>query len=239
MMKLEMKMSEFRLSFPACLIAGKNRLSADDLSILRSVTFPNGLRSSADAAMLLALHRAGPDKCEEWRQYFLDSLSDFVVRFSYPQGSLDEINVAWLTRMLSNDGILQSPLELDLVLRIIDTSANVPPELSVFALEQLRAALAGADGAYRLARAIDRPGITRHDLSFVRRVLRTAVNGSQMALSPIEIAMLERIDQSTRPGENHPGWAELMSAIQPRHGEDRRAWRWLRVPDEMFKDDAA
>jgi len=231
-------MSEFRLPYPASVIAGKACLSAEDLSTLRRTLFPHGLRTYNDAITLLALNITCPKKCDEWPGYFLEAMTDFVVRYSYPPNALDDVNVAWLIRMLSSDGAVRSALELELVLSIIDASGNVPPELSVFALEQLRIALTDGTGAYRQARPIHRQGVTVHDLAFIRFVLRTAYDHGQLALTRLEIAVLERIDQATLPGENHPDWAPFIAGIRPRRGDDGRDWRWLRVPDAMFRRDA-
>lgn len=229
-------MSEFRLSFPANLIAGKSRLSAEDVSILRKVSFPHGIRSSDDAVLLLAIHNSCPEKCDEWGAFFIEALTDFVVHHAYPQGSLDDINAAWLIRMLSRGGVIHSEIEFEVLLSVIGASQNVPPMLAAFALDQLRFALADGVGAYRHYRAIQRQGITQHDLDFVHHVLRNAISGSEMTLSAVEIEALDRIDQAVQPGANHPGWAELRLAVKLRRDESKRLTRWLRVPDDMFAD---
>ncbi len=46
-------MSGFRFSFPACVIAGKGRIAADDILMLRKYAFPDGVRSSEDALAFL------------------------------------------------------------------------------------------------------------------------------------------------------------------------------------------
>lgn len=232
-------MCEFRLPYPASVIAGKVRLSSDDLSTLRSLLFPHGLRTCDDAITILALNTSCPDKCNEWRGFFLQAMTDFVVHASYPRGALDDINIAWLVRMLSSQGVVWSTLELELVLSVIGASSNVPPELSVFALEQLRVALSDGVGAYWASRPINRQGITGHDLTFIRRVLRTAVDDGQLALASEEIDILEQIDRATVARENHPDWARLMRTVRPRSGDDSAGWRWLRVPNELFSEEAA
>jgi hypothetical protein len=131
-------MSEFRFAFPACVIAGKHRLAAEDIGLLRKYTFPDGIRTADDVVVMLALNNACPEKCHEWNSFFVEQLSAFIVHYSYPQGSLDEINVAWLMRIVATDGVVNSPLELELLLHVIEISAYVPDELRAFALDQLR-----------------------------------------------------------------------------------------------------
>ncbi|MDE1155796.1 MAG: hypothetical protein PW735_08700 [Acidobacteriaceae bacterium] len=232
-------MSEFRLSFPANLIAGKSRLSAEDVSILRKVSFPHGIRSSDDAVLLLAIHNSCPEKCDEWAAFFIESLTDFIVHHTYPQGSLDDVNAAWLIRMLSRGGVIHSEIEFEVLLSVISASDSLSPMLAAFALDQLRHALADDIGAYRHYRALHRQGVTLHDLDFVHHVLRSAMTGGEITLSAVEMAALDRIDRAAQPGANHPGWAEFRAAAKLRHDETSRRARWLRVSDDMFADAAA
>jgi hypothetical protein len=227
-------MSELRQSFPAHLIAGKSRLAADDVLFLRNYTFPLGLRTSDDVLVLMALQNSCPEKCDEWDAFFIEALTDFIVHYSYPQGSLDEINVAWLVRLLSTDGVVNSPLELRLILNVIEASSNVPPELGAFALDQLRVAIEEGVGAYALTRPITRPGITRHDLDYICRILRSKRDAGRLALSPLKIAVLERTAAATKSNFNHPGWDDLLDAIIIRSEDRPTVSRWLRVPDAML-----
>ena len=227
-------MSEFRLSFPASFIAGKVRLSAEDVSILRRVSFPDGIRSSDDAVLLLAIQNSCPEKCDEWSAFFIEALTSFIVHQTHPHGSLDDNNAAWLIRILSRGGVIHSAMELEVLLSVIDASASVPPTLSAFALDQLRHALSDGIGAYRSLRAMDRQGITRHDLEFVHHVLRKAALAGDRALSQIEVNTLDCIDQAVQAGVNHPGWAELRKAVKRRQDEAGRNARWLRVSDDML-----
>ena len=105
-------MSEFRLAFPACVIAGKHRLTAEDIVLLRKHTFPEGIRTSDHVVVMLALNSSCPEKCAEWNTFFIEQLAGFIVDYTYPQGSLDEINVAWIMRMFTTDGVVNSALEL-------------------------------------------------------------------------------------------------------------------------------
>jgi hypothetical protein len=229
-------MSEFRLSFPAWLLAGKSRLSAEDVLTLRRVSFPDGVQASDDADLLLAIHHSSPEKCDEWDAFFIEALTNFIVHHTHPQGSLDDINVAWLTQMLSSDGVVHSPTEFEVLMHVIDLSAHIPPALSALALDQLRHALSDGVGAYRQMRSLDSKAITRHDLQFIEHVLRTAVDAAGINLSPLEIDALMRIDQATVSRPNHPGWVEFRDAVtlMPTGGKPRAPW--LRVPDEIFAD---
>lgn len=224
-------MREFRLAFPACVIVGKQRLTADDVGLLRRHAFPEGVRTADDIVAVMALANSCPEKCPEWNVFFVEQLTDFIVHNTYPQGSLDAVNVAWIVRMFTTDGAVNSALELELVLHVLEISSHVPEELRVLALDQLRLAITDDIGGYRLSRAVDRKGITRGDVDYIVRILKNTSRRGAIDVTPAEHAVLLRIDAETPPGANHPRWAEIMAALLIRDPAPARS-RWLRIPDE-------
>lgn len=233
-------MNDLRPSFPACIIATKSRLTPDDVHFIRNISFPHGLKTADDALVLMTLQRSSLKKCPEWDAYFIEALTDFIVHYTYPQGALDVINAAWLLPLVSMEGVIASPLELRLVLNVLDVATDVPAELRAFALDQLRIAIEGAGGAYALTRPTAHAGVTRHDLDYVDRILRSGCVKAPTAFSSIEIATLKRIDAAASPRFNHPGWLVLMDELTGREEAERGRGRWLRAADEMFRtEDAA
>ena len=231
-------MSEFRLSFPANVIAGKNRLTTDDIAMLRRFTFPEGVRSSDDAVGMLFLHHNCRDKCPEWRDYFVETLTEFIVHFSYPQGSLDETNAAWLRRMFATGGVVSSGLELELLLHVMEVAAHVPDSLTAFALDQLRLALCHNVGAYHEARSCGQTGVSIADLAFIHRILRSAFQRGHLVLSPLARDVLIDIDRIAQGQANHSGWHDLMATIRLRDTQSQapQSRRWLQVADELLLD---
>lgn len=234
-------MSEFRLSFPANVIAGKNRLTAEDIVLLRKYSFPLGIRSADDVVTLLALNSTCREKCEGWNDFFIESLTAFIVEHCYPQGSLDEINVEWMKSVLSTHGVIETSLELAVVLHVIDVAPHVPPSLRAFAIDQLRIALAENAGAF----AAERPrsdGITAYDLAFLHRVLRAAFDRGLLRLADRERAALFAVNAAISGAPSHSGWGELLAAASQdglsltRVKTEDLSSRWLKVPDAFFLD---
>ncbi|ARM88570.1 hypothetical protein RHEC894_CH02275 [Rhizobium sp. CIAT894] len=225
-------MSEFRLAFPACVVAGKHRLTAEDIILLRKHAFPEGIRTSDDVVAMLALNNSCPEKCAAWNTFFVEQLAGFIVHYTYPQGSLDEINVAWIMRMFTTDGVVNSALELELILHIMEISADVPGELRALALDQLRLAITDNIGGYKLSRAVDRRGITRQDVDFAMRIFRSVAESGIIPVSAAEYGVLKHIEQVTLPGANHPHWTGIMAAVELRDYAEPRRSRWLRIVDE-------
>ncbi|MBY5402452.1 hypothetical protein [Rhizobium leguminosarum] len=232
-------MSEFRLAFPACVVAGKHRLTAEDIVLLRKHAFPEGIRTSDDVVAMLALNNSCPEKCAAWNAFFVEQLAGFIVHYTYPQGSLDEINVAWIMRMFTTDSVVNSALELELILHVMEISADVPGELRALALDQLRLAITDNIGGYKLSRAVDRRGITRQDIDFTMRIFRSVAEGGVIPVSSVVYGVLQQIEQATLACANHPHWAGIMAAVKLRDYAEPRRSRWLRIVDEEPVSEAA
>lgn len=172
-------------------------------------------------------------------RFFVEQLAGFIVHYTYPQGSLDEINVAWIMRMFTTDGVVNSALELELILHVLEISADVPGELRALALDQLRLAITDNIGGYKLSRAVDRGGITRQDIDFAMRIFRSVAEGGAIPVSSVEYGVLQQIEQATLACANHPHWAGIMAAVKLRDYAEPRRSRWLRIVDEEPVSEAA
>lgn len=234
-------MSNFPLRYPASVVAGGHRFTAGDILLLRKHMFPRGLTSADDAEQLLTLHRCPVEKCPEWDNWFIETMTAYVVVHCYPQYSLDELNAEWLIALLAQDGVVQSAAELEVVLHAMEMACAVPDILSSFALDQLRLALQGRKGAYSDSRAVKRSGIASQDIEFIYRILRGSLFSGKMVLSAMEVAVLDRIDALARGKVNDPSWGDLMRSISVRTPEGHAtATPWLQMlADDIVLDEAA
>ena len=234
-------MGGYRFSFPACVIAGKGRIVTDDILMLRSFAFSDGLKSSQDALELLALNETSIEKSPQWSAYLVESLAMFIVYGSAPAGIIDENKSEWLIRAISVDGAVKSALELEVLLHAMELAAEVPEELSAFALDQLRLSLEPAPrGAYHEGRPAS-DGITNQDLIYIWRILRGALERGRLMLSPLEATVLRHIDELADPAALHSDWHTMIAAIvtldRPKHA--LRSSRWLVMDEEHLLGDAA
>jgi hypothetical protein len=234
-------MSNFTCRYPASAIAGKHRLTADDILVLRKHMFPTGLTSADDAEQLLAVHRSAAEKCPGWDNWFIETMAAYIVVHCYPQYSLDELNAEWLMALLAPDGVACNGAELEVVLHAIEMASAVPDILSCFALGQLQLALQGGRGAYAESRTSKRSGIASQDMAFVYRILRGSLFAGKMVLSKLEVSALDRIDALVRGKVNDPRWNALMRSLSMRTSEGHTAATpWLQMPEEdVALDEAA
>jgi len=123
-------MRDFRLSFPACVIAGKTRLDEHDVVLLKTYSLPGGVRDRWDAMTLLVLNGCCPQKCAEWQAYFIEAMASYIVKILEPQNGIDQNKLRWITDMFTTDGMANSQLENRLLQHVMDllayTGRNTP-----------------------------------------------------------------------------------------------------------------
>lgn len=117
-------MRDFRLSFPACLIAGKTRLDVHDVVLLKTYSLPNGVRDWRDAMTLLVLNACCPQKCAEWQSYFIEAMTSYIVEIREPRNGFDDSKLQWITDMFTTNGLPNSPLENRLLHHVMDMLAH-------------------------------------------------------------------------------------------------------------------
>lgn len=206
-------MSEFRFSYPACAIAGKSYLNAQDIAILRTIALPQGVRCETDVVSLLAINNSCRDKCPEWAGYFTDAIAGFLVDGLAPKGQMNEAKAGLVQRLFSAGGLIRTPEELGLVLALIERAPKVPESLIAFALDQVRLALRSGAGAYAEDRNAAQ-GVCAADLAYIARVLATGQRHEAETLSPLAASVLEAIDAAALSSFNHPGWNDLIGTMR-------------------------
>ena len=230
MKKPELAMSLSHLSYPASVIAGKACLAADDVVLLRKHMFPGGLVSTADVAELIALHKASPATTREWDRWLVETVAGFIVLQTDPRDALDDGSAHFLIEQLSVNGIVARQVELEILLHAMELALEVPEELVLLALNQLKVALQTQQGAYADGRRGKRKGISQHDIDYVYRILRGSVHNGRLVLHHSEIAALEAIDVVVHDEMNHPAWYFLIKSIAVRDEEGCASpVPWLRM----------
>lgn len=206
-------MSEFKLSVEVQKIIGRAKLVAGDVKYLREKIFPVGLTSDEDAMTLMAIQNSCAETCEEWEDFYVESMSNFIVSHVPPHGELSEGNATWVRRMLSAGGMVRTPMEVKCLLRALDISISLPESLSCLALDQVRLAMVERRGGYSAMRSSSRPGITRGDMDYINRVLVNRLLKNSRPLSDRELTIISGIDQAVAHTFNDPAWRSLMMSL--------------------------
>lgn len=217
------------------------QLYIDDTTFLRRRAFPNGVQTTADVAAIITLNKSISPDSGDWEQFFVDSLTDFIVFHSYPQGSMDTFNADWFIATFAPEGIVHSKLELSLLQNIIRNAKYTPVTLRVLALNQLRLAIIARKGAYADGRQ-DEAVITAKDMDYISSLVDLPIETDETPLQAAELAVFRHIDHAVRENGNHPQWIELMESVKTL--SSRKSYRlqsngWLKVNTEMVFGDVA
>lgn len=204
-------MSDLRFSFPACVIAGKNRITPEDVGLLRRHLWPEGIRSRQHAAMALALHECCDSHCPEWGIYLVEAVTDFVVWRESPTGEVSGETAGWLLEWLTEAGAVRVSAGLEILLHVLEVARAVPAFLSAATLNQLRLAMLPEPRGTYAERRGEGLGVSRDDLAFVWRVLRSGIDRGARDLSPAERRILNDIHLLAAPKDHHHGWRELVT----------------------------
>lgn len=202
-------MDELKSSVADGADAVTETITAADVRAMRAFVYPDGVVSRAEVEKLFRLNAAATSVCPEWRDFFVEAATDHLVYQERPEGYVSDENADWLIKMISQDGVVETLTEVELLVTVLEKAKSSPEKLVAFALEQVAAAVIGSKGA--LARVPGRlPNIVdRDEVDLIRRVLYAFAGDSNIAVTRAEAEMLLRINDASVEDRNDPAWNDL------------------------------
>jgi hypothetical protein len=194
--------------FASALKAGAV-LSSEDVLAIRREVWPDGVVARAEAETIFELHRAARGAGAEWSDFFIEAITEAVVNGKEPHFYVDEETAAWLIGQLDQDGRAIGPVELELVVRIVEKALNAPATLKAWALAQVERCVLSGEGATRQGGDL-RPGIVDEaEVELLRRLVFAGGGDGALVVSREEAEMLWRIKDATLGAANAPDWPRL------------------------------
>ena len=183
--------------FSAALKNGHQITPEDVLDVRRSV-WPDGRVSDAEAGIVFDLNRLIAEPSAEWRDFFIEALTDYVVNQKAPRGYVDEANAAWLMAEVDRDGAPVSRLEVELVVKVIERALNCPPGLRSWALAQIEEAVV------RGSKTVD-----AEECGLLRRLVFAPGGEGALVVGADEAEALWRLKDACLQSDNAPEWKNL------------------------------
>ncbi|WP_237154935.1 hypothetical protein [Oryzibacter oryziterrae] len=184
-------------------------LSAADVLDLRRQVYGDGVVQVRDAELLCDIDAVAGHTCQEWSEFFVEAITDFIVHQQIPTGYVSEDNASWLMARIQRDGIVKTTTELELLVKVIEAANRVPVALSAFALQQVAKAVIEAKGPLA-ARGHTEPGVIgKDDVALIRRILYAFGHEGSVGISREEAEVLFDLNDSTREADNDPAWSDL------------------------------
>ena len=202
-------MGELIMSAPVAGLTSKNKITAEDVTMLRREVFADGVVSRGEAEALFALDQTARDKCDEWAPFFVEAVTDYIVHQEKPEGYISEQNADWLVRIVSRDGMVDSRTELELLVHVLEEAKSSPGQLSAYALEQVAHAVVDGKGPLMQGGSLVPGHIAKAEVDLLRRILYAYGGDGNIAISKVEAEVLFRINDRTAAAENDPSWNDL------------------------------
>lgn len=192
-------MTDQSLQTRIAAIGADGFVSADEVLFLRSKVFANGVVEPAELNALFNLGDRAQDGDPEWFQFFAEAAADFYLREEEPQGYLTPEEFQSLRSRVLRNGHANS-LEIALMVKLMETADQTPPEMASFVGEQIKAMILDKP---------DGPVVSKQDAIMIRRYLFAAGGDGNVAVTRRETELLFDINDATENARNNPAWTEL------------------------------
>ncbi|MFY7743838.1 MAG: hypothetical protein ACOVQY_00320 [Erythrobacter sp.] len=189
--------------------AADGQITADELLALRREGWGDGIITREEAEALFAVNTALRDRSTEWCDFFVEAIGEFVLNGTPPrlQCSLEEAE--WLIAQIDHDGVVESVVELETMVRIIERAENVPDRLKNYVLEQIEREVLTGTGPTRCGGELSPTHISAAECRIIRRVIFASGGCAPAAVSRFEAEMLFRLKDATLAEENAAEWDDL------------------------------
>jgi hypothetical protein len=184
-------------AFAASLKQGHQVTPEDVLAVRRSV-WPDGKVSDTEAGIVFELNRLIREPSDEWRAFFIEALTDYVVNQKAPRGYVDEANAAWLISQVDQDGAPVSRLEIELVVKVIERALNCPASLRSWALARIE------DSVIAGTKTVD-----AGECRLLRRLVFAPGGEGGLVVGADEAELLWRLKDACLESDNAPEWKLL------------------------------
>lgn len=191
-------------------IAKRGSIKEADVRRIEHLVYRNGKIGRAEAEMLFALHDVARVQHSAWAEFFVTAVGDHVIDDADPAGYVNNDNADWLMRWMTCDGRIATRIELNLLVTVLERARWAPVTLAIFALDQVRQAVALGNGPMRAGPAAIAPGqITADDAALVSRILCAYGRDARLPLTRAEADALFDID-SAIDGQPASEWTDLL-----------------------------
>jgi tellurite resistance protein len=222
-------------------ISASGRVTPQDVATLRPIVWNNGEIGPDEADAVFAINDACYAKCPEWRDFFVEAGTVYLVEQAAPKGYIDDAKAAWLMERIDRDGKVDGSAELELIVKTLEAALNAPDSLKAYALTQIERVVLTGEGPTRVG-AVLRPGtIEEAEVALLRRLFFARGSDRSSLISDAEANALFRIKQATRGAENAPSWPQLFVQMIGNHIMAHQSYAQLPIERaralERFMDD--
>ncbi len=190
-------------------VAADGRVSAEELLALRREGWGDGIITRVEAEALFAINNALTTRSPEWCDFFVEAIGEFVLNGTPPRLQCDEDEAAWLIGQIDHDGVVESLVELETMVRILERAENTPDRLKNYVLDQVEREVLTGTGPTRCGGELAATHISAAECRIIRRVIFAVGGHGPAAVTRFDAEMLFRLKDETLAEENAPEWDDL------------------------------
>ena len=189
--------------------AADGRVDLQEILALRRQGWGDGIITREEAEAIFAMNNVIDERSEEWTDFFVEAIVEFVLNGSEPKRMCDDGEARWLIGQIDHDGVVDSLAELETIVRVVEKAENVPLVLKNYVIEQIEKEVLTGTGPTRCGGELSDAHITSAEAKILRRVVFAAGGHGPAAVSQPEAEMLFRLKDATLAEENAPEWDQL------------------------------
>ena len=189
--------------------AADGTVDPQEILSLRRQGWGDGIIVREEAEAIFALNNVLSERSEEWCDFFVEAIGEFVLNGTEPKRQCDEAEARWLIDQIDHDGVVESFVELEAIVRIIERAENVPSVLKDYVIEQVEKEVLTGTGPTRCGGELSDAHITSAEAKILRRVVFASGGYGPAAVSRFEAEMLFRLKDATLAEDNAPEWDDL------------------------------
>lgn len=190
-------------------VAADGQVTIDELLTLRSEGWGDGIITRAEAEALFAINNSLTTRSDQWCDFFVEAIGEFVLNGTPPRLQCNEEEAGWLIGQVDSDGVTESMVELEAIVRIIERAENVPDRLKNYVLDQVEREVLTGVGPTRCGGALAATHITSAECRIIRRTIFASGGHGPAAVTRFDAEMLWRLKDETLAEENAPEWDDL------------------------------
>lgn len=214
-------------------IVVREEVSDDDVLALRQNVFEDVVVTIEEVEALCRIDESVERRVPAWRAFFLEALTDWLVRQQEPTGYVTQDQATWLIARLEADRRVRDETELELVIRVLEQAEAAPSTLAAFGLRLVTRSVLARDGV-----------ISREDVERMRRLMFAPTGPGGLSISREEADALLDLNDATRGVANDPTWTDFFKRAvgnavtaaagwaAPGREEALRRENWLADPKE-------
>ena len=180
-----------------------------DVCRFRRAFAENGPLNRHEAELLLAINDGCPVQDVAWAPPFVAAITDFIVNREAPEGYIAVHNAEWLAAHIATQGCIDSKVEIELLVAVLEKARWAPESFCMFALDQVKRAVVGGRGPLRAGQSLPPGHITTAEVDTLRRILLAFASDGSIAITAAEAEALFAIEEALTGGEVNPAWTDL------------------------------